>query len=104
MLGFFVAVPLRKTLIEDYNLVFPSGTATAYVMKAVHTSKAGAAEGQRQFKLLTKCFLPSAVWFFFKRCCVGAAYSAVWCYVVLRIVLWCCVWHCGSRVPPSPNC
>jgi hypothetical protein len=93
MLGFFVAVPLRKTLIEDYNLVFPSGTATAYVMKAVHTSKAGAAEGQRQFKLLTKCFLPSAVWFFFKRCCIGAAYSAVvlrgaaYSAVVLRVAL-----------------
>jgi hypothetical protein len=61
MFGFFVAIPLRKPLIEDYQLVFPSGTATAYVMTAVHASSEGSKEGLRQFWLLAKVFIPCQV-------------------------------------------
>ena len=68
MFGFFVAIPLRRLLIEDYQLVFPSGTATAYVISAVHASKEGSKEGLRQFWLLMYTSLPAAVWYITKTC------------------------------------
>jgi OPT family oligopeptide transporter len=66
MFGFFVAIPLRKPLIEDYQLIFPSGTATAYVMTAVHASSEGSKEGLRQFWLLAKVFIPCQLWYIIK--------------------------------------
>lgn len=39
LFGFFIAVPLRKLLIDEYELPFPSGFATAYVIKAMHATK-----------------------------------------------------------------
>uniref|UniRef100_A0A803L5A9 Uncharacterized protein n=1 Tax=Chenopodium quinoa TaxID=63459 RepID=A0A803L5A9_CHEQI len=35
--GLFVLIPLRKILIIDYNLVFPSGMATAVLINGFHT-------------------------------------------------------------------
>ncbi|KAK1296965.1 putative metal-nicotianamine transporter YSL7 [Acorus calamus] len=36
-LGLFCLVPLRKIMIIDYKLVYPSGTATAHLINGFHT-------------------------------------------------------------------
>uniref|UniRef100_A0A6N2LLI7 Uncharacterized protein n=1 Tax=Salix viminalis TaxID=40686 RepID=A0A6N2LLI7_SALVM len=36
-LGLFSVVPLRKVMIIDYKLTYPSGTATAYLINSFHT-------------------------------------------------------------------
>ncbi|CAD6263003.1 unnamed protein product [Miscanthus lutarioriparius] len=36
-IGLFVLVPLRKVMIVDYKLTYPSGTSTAYLINGFHT-------------------------------------------------------------------
>ncbi|CAL5026355.1 unnamed protein product [Urochloa decumbens] len=36
-IGLFALVPLRKIMIVDYKLTYPSGTATAYLINGFHT-------------------------------------------------------------------
>ncbi|URD78212.1 OPT oligopeptide transporter protein [Musa troglodytarum] len=38
-LGLFSLVPLRKIMIIDYKLIYPSGTATAYLINGFHTPR-----------------------------------------------------------------
>ncbi|KAL9684727.1 hypothetical protein QQ045_022168 [Rhodiola kirilowii] len=38
-LGLFSVVPLRKIMIVDFKLTYPSGTATAYLINSFHTPK-----------------------------------------------------------------
>ncbi|KAK3144203.1 hypothetical protein QOZ80_4AG0310020 [Eleusine coracana subsp. coracana] len=63
--GLFSLVPLRKVMIVDYKLSYPSGTATAYLINGFHTP-AGAKLAKKQVRTLGKYFSFSFVWAFFQ--------------------------------------
>lgn len=64
-LGLFSLVPLRKIMIIDYKLIYPSGTATAYLINGFHTPD-GAKVAKKQVKMLGKFFVYSFLWGFFQ--------------------------------------
>ncbi|KAK1262213.1 putative metal-nicotianamine transporter YSL7 [Acorus gramineus] len=64
-LGLFCLVPLRKIMIIDYKLVYPSGTATAHLINGFHTP-AGAKLAKKQVRSLGKFFSLSFLWGFFQ--------------------------------------
>ncbi|RAL53000.1 hypothetical protein DM860_016235 [Cuscuta australis] len=64
-LGLFSVVPLRKIMIIDFKLTYPSGTATAHLINSFHTPK-GAKLAKKQVKALGKCFTFSFLWGFFQ--------------------------------------
>ncbi|KAF7004837.1 hypothetical protein CFC21_020009 [Triticum aestivum] len=64
-LGLFSVVPLRKIMIIDYKLIYPSGTATAHLINSFHTPQ-GAKLAKLQVKTLGKFFAMSFSWGFFQ--------------------------------------
>ncbi|XP_042504775.1 probable metal-nicotianamine transporter YSL7 isoform X2 [Macadamia integrifolia] len=64
-LGLFSVVPLRKIMVIDYKLVYPSGTATAHLINSFHTPQ-GAKLAKKQIKELNKFFSFSFLWAFFQ--------------------------------------
>ncbi|KAK7314765.1 hypothetical protein VNO77_33293 [Canavalia gladiata] len=64
-LGLFSVVPLRKIMIIDFKLTYPSGTATAYLINSFHTPQ-GAKLAKKQVKVLGKFFSMSFLWGFFQ--------------------------------------
>ncbi|KAJ6369399.1 hypothetical protein OIU76_027771 [Salix suchowensis] len=64
-LGLFSVVPLRKVMIIDFKLTYPSGTATAYLINSFHTP-AGAKLARKQVRALGKFFSFSFLWGFFQ--------------------------------------
>ncbi|XP_072962835.1 probable metal-nicotianamine transporter YSL12 [Typha angustifolia] len=64
-LGLFAVVPLRKIMIVDYKLIYPSGTATAFLINGFHTPL-GDKLAKKQVKTLGKFFLFSFLWGFFQ--------------------------------------
>ncbi|XP_072957812.1 probable metal-nicotianamine transporter YSL12 [Typha angustifolia] len=64
-LGLFALVPLRKIMIIDYKLIYPSGTATAHLINGFHTPQ-GAKLAKKQVKTLGKFFVFSFLWGFFQ--------------------------------------
>ncbi|XP_062219733.1 probable metal-nicotianamine transporter YSL14 isoform X1 [Phragmites australis] len=64
-IGLFALVPLRKIMIVDYKLTYPSGTATAYLINGFHTPE-GAKLAKKQVKTLGKYFLFSFFWGLFQ--------------------------------------
>ncbi|XP_050218602.1 probable metal-nicotianamine transporter YSL7 isoform X1 [Mercurialis annua] len=64
-LGLFSVVPLRKIMIIDFKLTYPSGTATAHLINSFHTP-AGAKLAKKQVKTLGKFFSFSFMWGFFQ--------------------------------------
>ncbi|KAI4352004.1 hypothetical protein L6164_006297 [Bauhinia variegata] len=64
-LGLFSVVPLRKIMIIDFKLTYPSGTATAHLINSFHTRQ-GAKLAKKQVKTLAKFFSFSFLWSFFK--------------------------------------
>lgn len=64
-LGLFSVVPLRKIMIIDFKLTYPSGTATAHLINSFHTP-AGAELAKKQVKELGKFFSFSFLWGFFQ--------------------------------------
>ncbi|KAL4570600.1 hypothetical protein LXL04_026258 [Taraxacum kok-saghyz] len=63
-IGLFVLIPLRKVLIVDYKLVFPSGMATAVLINGFHTQ--GDDMAKKQVKGFAKYFSASFLWGFFQ--------------------------------------
>ncbi|KAL6903721.1 hypothetical protein ACP4OV_004534 [Aristida adscensionis] len=63
--GLFALVPLRKVMIVDYKLTYPSGTATAYLINGFHTPQ-GAELAKKQVRTLGKFFSLSFLWAFFQ--------------------------------------
>ncbi|KAI3911482.1 hypothetical protein MKW98_010369 [Papaver atlanticum] len=63
--GLFSILPLRKIMIIDFKLTYPSGTATAYLINSFHTPK-GAKLAKAQLKTLFKWFTGSFIWAFFQ--------------------------------------
>ncbi|KAL3687280.1 hypothetical protein R1sor_013589 [Riccia sorocarpa] len=63
--GLLALAPLRKIMIIDYALTYPSGTATAVLINSFHTSK-GAEVASAQVRCLGKYFTISFVWSCFK--------------------------------------
>lgn len=63
-IGLFVMIPLRKILIIDYKLTFPSGMATGVLINGFHSS------GDKVAKKLVRNFLKSSsfsfLWAFFQ--------------------------------------
>lgn len=64
-LGLFSVVPLRKIMVIDFKLTYPSGTATAYLINSFHTPK-GAILAKKQVEALGKFFSFSFLWGFFQ--------------------------------------
>ncbi|WOL16869.1 putative metal-nicotianamine transporter YSL12 [Canna indica] len=64
-LGLFSLVPLRKIMIIDYKLIYPSGTATAYLINGFHTPQ-GEKLAKKQVRTLGKFFVYSFFWGFFQ--------------------------------------
>ncbi|KAG0457357.1 hypothetical protein HPP92_022514 [Vanilla planifolia] len=64
-IGLFSLVALRKIMIIDYKLIYPSGTATAHLINGFHTPQ-GAKLAKKQVKLLGKFFVGSFFWGFFQ--------------------------------------
>ncbi|CAL9038215.1 unnamed protein product [Musa banksii] len=64
-LGLFSLVPLRKIMIIDYKLIYPSGTATAYLINGFHTPQ-GEKLAKKQVWTLGKFFVISFLWGFFQ--------------------------------------
>ncbi|GLU18449.1 hypothetical protein SLE2022_347510 [Rubroshorea leprosula] len=64
-LGLFSVVPLRKIMIIDFKLTYPSGTATAHLINSFHTPE-GAKLAKKQVKALGKFFSLSFLWGFFQ--------------------------------------
>nr|GMC65965.1 probable metal-nicotianamine transporter YSL7 [Ipomoea batatas] len=64
-LGLFSVVPLRKIMIIDFRLTYPSGTATAHLINSFHTPQ-GAKLAKKQVRTLGKFFSFSFLWGFFQ--------------------------------------
>ncbi|KAK9265463.1 hypothetical protein L1049_016004 [Liquidambar formosana] len=64
-LGLFSVVPLRKIMIIDFKLIYPSGTATAHLINSFHTPQ-GAKLAKKQVRELGKFFSFSFLWGFFQ--------------------------------------
>ncbi|CAA3024844.1 probable metal-nicotianamine transporter YSL7 [Olea europaea var. sylvestris] len=64
-LGLFSVVPLRKIMIIDFKLTYPSGTATAHLINSFHTPQ-GAQLAKKQVRTLGKFFSFSFLWGFFQ--------------------------------------
>ncbi|KAI3500959.1 hypothetical protein L1887_36788 [Cichorium endivia] len=64
-LGLFSLVPLRKVMVMDYKLTYPSGTATAMLINSFHTTT-GADLASKQVSCLGKYLSISFVWSCFK--------------------------------------
>ncbi|XP_057800489.1 probable metal-nicotianamine transporter YSL6 isoform X2 [Salvia miltiorrhiza] len=64
-LGLFSLVPLRKVMVLDYKLTYPSGTATAMLINSFHT-RTGAELAKKQVNSLGKYLSISFCWSFFK--------------------------------------
>ncbi|KAK0593260.1 hypothetical protein LWI29_033754 [Acer saccharum] len=63
--GLLALVPLRKIMIIDYKLTYPSGTATAVLINGFHTPK-GDKMAKKQVHGFMKFFSISFVWAFFQ--------------------------------------
>ncbi|KAL8049382.1 hypothetical protein ABFX02_06G017700 [Erythranthe guttata] len=63
--GLLCLVPLRKIMIIDYKLSYPSGTATAVLINGFHSAK-GDKMTKKQVHGFTKFFSLSFVWSFFQ--------------------------------------
>ncbi|KAF5445273.1 hypothetical protein F2P56_034338 [Juglans regia] len=64
-LGLFSVVPLRRIMIIDFKLTYPSGTATAHLINSFHTPH-GAKLAKKQVRALGKFFTFSFLWGFFQ--------------------------------------
>uniref|UniRef100_A0A7N0U647 Uncharacterized protein n=1 Tax=Kalanchoe fedtschenkoi TaxID=63787 RepID=A0A7N0U647_KALFE len=63
--GLLALVPLRKIMIIDYKLTYPSGTATAVLINGFHTEK-GDEMAKKQVKGFVRFFSMSFLWSFFQ--------------------------------------
>ncbi|KAG2708561.1 hypothetical protein I3760_05G199400 [Carya illinoinensis] len=63
--GLLALVPIRKIMIIDYKLTYPSGTATAILINGFHTPK-GDEMAKKQVRGFSKFFSFSFVWAFFQ--------------------------------------
>ncbi|KAI3698635.1 hypothetical protein L2E82_42330 [Cichorium intybus] len=64
-IGLCSVVPLRKIMIIDFKLTYPSGTATAHLINSFHTPQ-GAKLAKKQVSALGKFFSFSFLWSFFQ--------------------------------------
>ncbi|XP_078156437.1 putative metal-nicotianamine transporter YSL6 [Carex rostrata] len=64
-LGLFSLVALRKVMVIDYKLTYPSGTATALLINSFHTNT-GAELAEKQVQSLGKYLSISFIWSCFK--------------------------------------
>lgn len=62
--GLFVLIPLRKVMIIDYRLTYPSGTATAVLINGFHSQ--GDKLAKKQVRGFMKFFSMSFLWGFFQ--------------------------------------
>ncbi|CAM8884159.1 unnamed protein product [Rhodiola kirilowii] len=64
-IGLFSVVPLRKIMIIDFKLTYPSGTATAHLINSFHTPQ-GAKLAKKKVRALGRFFSFSFLWGFFQ--------------------------------------
>ncbi|CAI0397538.1 unnamed protein product [Linum tenue] len=76
--GLLALVPLRKIMIIDYKLTYPSGTATAVLINGFHTPK-GDKMAKKQVQGFLRFFSLSFIWAFFQWFYTGAPKSEINC-------------------------
>ncbi|CAL1404439.1 unnamed protein product [Linum trigynum] len=76
--GLLALVPLRKIMIIDYKLTYPSGTATAVLINGFHTPK-GDKMAKKQVQGFLRFFSLSFIWAFFQWFYTGAPKSDIPC-------------------------
>ncbi|KAI4343157.1 hypothetical protein MLD38_027693 [Melastoma candidum] len=62
--GLFVLIPLRKIMIIDLKLTYPTGLATAVLINGFHSQ--GDKQARKQVRGFLKCFSVSFLWGFFQ--------------------------------------
>ncbi|KAL6634843.1 hypothetical protein ACP70R_027514 [Stipagrostis hirtigluma subsp. patula] len=70
--GLLTLIPLRKVLVIDYKLTYPSGTATAVLINGFHTPQ-GDKDAKKQLRGFLKYFGISFLWSFFQWFYTGGA-------------------------------
>ncbi|RHY02174.1 hypothetical protein DYB25_011867 [Aphanomyces astaci] len=68
LFGFFISFPLRRKMIIESRLLFPSGTATAVMIQTLHSSKDAV---EYQWNILFKSGIVSYCWSIFVYCFEG---------------------------------
>ncbi|KAF0693714.1 Aste57867_15354 [Aphanomyces stellatus] len=68
LFGFFISFPLRRKMIIESRLLFPSGTATAVMIQTLHASKEAV---EYQWNVLVKVGVASYFWSIFVWCFDG---------------------------------
>ncbi|KAG9155004.1 hypothetical protein Leryth_012192 [Lithospermum erythrorhizon] len=63
-IGLFVLIPLRKILVIDYKLTYPTGMATAVLINGFHSR--GVKEAKKQIRGFMKYFSIGFLWAFFQ--------------------------------------
>ncbi|XP_058086071.1 metal-nicotianamine transporter YSL2-like isoform X2 [Magnolia sinica] len=63
--GLLSLVPLRKIMIIDYKLTYPTGTATAHLVNGFHTPQ-GDKDAKKQVRGFARFFTVSFIWGFFQ--------------------------------------
>ncbi|PUZ76821.1 hypothetical protein GQ55_1G320800 [Panicum hallii var. hallii] len=63
--GLLTLIPLRKVLVIDYKLTYPSGTATAVLINGFHSPQ-GDKNAEKQVRAFLKYFGISFLWSFFQ--------------------------------------
>ncbi|XP_061989790.1 probable metal-nicotianamine transporter YSL6 isoform X3 [Rosa rugosa] len=76
--GLFSLVPLRKVMVMDYKLTYPSGTATTMLINSFHT-RSGAEIAGKQVQCLGKYLSMSLIWSCFKWFFSGIGDSSSMC-------------------------
>ncbi|KAI6682860.1 hypothetical protein NL676_028773 [Syzygium grande] len=64
--GLFTMLPLRKFMIIDKKLTFPTGSASANFINSFHAPRWGKLNGRRQTKKLNRFFTISFLWSIFQ--------------------------------------
>nr|GLL38866.1 metal-nicotianamine transporter YSL3-like isoform X1 [Ipomoea trifida] len=85
--GLLALVPLRKIMIIDYKLAYPSGTATAVLINGFHTPK-GDNEAKKQVRGFVKFFSFSFLWSFFQWFYSGGAKCGFSHFPTLGLQAW----------------
>ncbi|RHY30143.1 hypothetical protein DYB32_004618 [Aphanomyces invadans] len=92
LFGFFISFPLRRKMIIESRLLFPSGTATAVMIQTLHSSKEAV---EYQWNVLFKSGVVSYCWSIFVYCFEGLGSFPIFGLKPMKYG-WLCDWAPGT--------
>ncbi|KAF0693718.1 hypothetical protein As57867_015302, partial [Aphanomyces stellatus] len=92
LFGFFISFPLRRKMIIESRLLFPSGTATAVMIQTLHASKEAV---EYQWNVLKKAGIGAYCWSIFLYCFDGLGSFPIFGLEPKRYN-WFCDWAPGT--------